>query len=63
VMTYGTLEDLQTLEGIVGLRELREALEQAPPGIFDRRSWAYWNLKCGRVPTPSMPVRQGLAAE
>ena len=25
--------------------DLREALEHAPAGIFDPRSWAYWNLK------------------
>jgi hypothetical protein len=62
VMTYGTVEDLRALEGVVGLRELREALEQAPPGIFDPRSWAYWNLKCGRAPAPPLPVRRGLEA-
>jgi hypothetical protein len=57
VMTYGTAEDLRALEGVVGQREFREALEHAPPGIFDARSWAYWNLKCGRVPAPPLPVR------
>jgi hypothetical protein len=60
VMTYGTVEDLRALEGVAGQREFREALEQAPPGIFDARSWAYWNLKCGRVPAPPLPVRHGV---
>ena len=60
VMTYGTVEDLRALEGVVGQREFREALEHAPPGIFDARSWAYWNLKCGRVPAPPLPVRHGV---
>jgi hypothetical protein len=60
VMTYGTVEDLRALEGLAGQREFREALEHAPPGIFDARSWAYWNLKCGRVPAPPMPVRHGV---
>jgi len=60
VMTYGTVEDLRALEGVVGQREFREALEQAPPGIFDARSWAYWNLKCGRVPAPPLPVRRSV---
>ena len=60
VMTYGTVEDLRALEGWVGQREFREALEHAPPGIFDARSWAYWNLKCGRVPAPPLPVRHGV---
>ena len=57
VMTYGTVEDLRALQGVVGLSEFREALENAPPGVFDPRSWAYWNLKCGRVLAPPLPVR------
>jgi hypothetical protein len=60
VMTYGTVEDLRTLQGIVGLDEFREVLDHAPPGIFDARSWAYWHLKCGRVPAPPLPIRRGL---
>jgi hypothetical protein len=59
VMTYGTVDDLRAIEGLVGLGEFKEALEQAPPGVFDPRSWAYWNLKCGRVPAPPLPVRRG----
>ena len=57
VMTYGTIEDLKLLSGVVGLAEFREALAQAPPGIFDPRSWAYWNARCGRQPTPPLPTR------
>lgn len=60
VMTYGTIEDLAALRGIVGLDEFGQALDQAPPGIFDRRSWAYWNLVCGRRPAPPLPARTGL---
>jgi hypothetical protein len=58
VMTYGTVEDLRALEGVAGSDELREALEHAPPGVFDARSWAYWNLKLGRKPAPPLPARQ-----
>ncbi len=60
VMTYGTVEDLRALQGIIGLDEFREVLAHAPPGVFDARSWAYWNLKCGRTPAPPLPVRQGV---
>lgn len=60
VMTYGTVEDLRALQDVIGLEELREVLEHAPPGVFDPRSWAYWNLKCGRVPIPPLPVRHGV---
>ena len=56
VMTYGTIEDLRALEGLVGQSEFEETLEHPPPGVFDPRSWAYWNLKCGRMPAP-LPVR------
>jgi hypothetical protein len=62
VMVYGTPEDLAALTGLVGRDEFREVLEQAPPGIFDRRSWAYWNLVCGRDPPPPLPVRDGFKA-
>ncbi len=57
VMNYGTPEDLAALRGLVGRDEFREALDHAPPGVFDRRSWAYWNLICGREPAPPMPMR------
>ncbi|MDP9169011.1 MAG: hypothetical protein M3N54_00220 [Acidobacteriota bacterium] len=50
VMTYGTVEDLRALQGIAGPDEFREALEKAPAGIFDARSWAYWHLRSGRNP-------------
>jgi len=56
VMTYGTVEDLRALEGVVDQRDFEEVLEHAPPGVFDARSWAYWNLKCGRAPAP-LPER------
>ena len=62
VMTYGTIEDLRAVDGVIGPHEFREALEHAPPGVFDARSWAYWNLKHGRSPAPPLPVRQGLIA-
>ena len=57
VMVFGTPEDLRALRGIVGKDDYREVLEYAPPGVFDPRSWAYWNLVCGRRPAPPLPVR------
>ncbi|HEY7392752.1 MAG TPA: hypothetical protein VH640_29805 [Bryobacteraceae bacterium] len=60
VMTYGTVEDLRALKDVVGPSEFRETLDKAPPGVFDARSWAYWNLKCGREPAPPLPVRRSL---
>ncbi len=60
VMTFGTAEDLRALNGVVAIEDFRDVLDNAPPGIFDQRSWAYWNLKCGRSPAPPLPVRRGL---
>jgi hypothetical protein len=60
VMTYGTIEDLMALRGVVGEEAFCEVLAQAPPGVFDPRSWAYWNLKCGRQPALPMPTRSNL---
>jgi hypothetical protein len=44
VLTYGTHEDVNTLRKYISDDGLREAIEHAPPGIFDPRSGAYWNL-------------------
>jgi hypothetical protein len=57
VMTYGTIEDIAVVERYLGLDDFREALERAPPGIMDERSWAYWNVMTGRYPVPPMPRR------
>jgi hypothetical protein len=60
VMTFGTAEDLMALRGVIDLEAYREVLDRAPPGIFDARSWAYWNLKCHRQPAPPLPIRVGV---
>ncbi len=57
LMTYTLPEDLITVSKVVRKAQFREALERAPPGVFDPRSWAYWNLRLGRVPIPPMPER------
>jgi hypothetical protein len=57
VMTYGTLQDVAVIRRYAQLDDFREALEHAPPGIMDERSWAYWNAMTGRYPVPPMPRR------
>ena len=57
LMTYGTIGDIAVVRRYVSEAGFREALEKAPPGIFDERSWAYWNILADRYPTPPMPVR------
>lgn len=58
VMTLGTIEDVLTVRQAVGLDEFRKVLDSASPGAFDPRSWAYWNLICGRRTAPPLPSRQ-----
>jgi len=57
-MTYATHEDMRVIRRHVSDADFREALDRAPPGIIDARSWAYWNAKMGRVPAPPMPQRR-----
>jgi hypothetical protein len=57
LMTYGTLEDIEVVRRYVDLDDFREALDQAPPGVIDERSWAYWNTVFGRYPAPPLPRR------
>jgi hypothetical protein len=56
-MTYARHRDMQVIRTHVSDDDIREALDHAPPGIIDPRSWAYWNLKMGRYPAPPLPVR------
>ncbi|HUI94420.1 MAG TPA: hypothetical protein VLX44_01580 [Xanthobacteraceae bacterium] len=58
VMTYATAEEIEVVRRYVDLDGFREALERAPPGIMDERSWAYWNAVTGRYPPPPMPRRE-----
>nr|VFJ92650.1 MAG: hypothetical protein BECKH772A_GA0070896_1004613 [Candidatus Kentron sp. H]VFJ95090.1 MAG: hypothetical protein BECKH772B_GA0070898_1007112 [Candidatus Kentron sp. H]VFK00362.1 MAG: hypothetical protein BECKH772C_GA0070978_1004413 [Candidatus Kentron sp. H] len=58
VLTYGTHNDVEALRRHVPDKELAKAIENAPPGVFDARSWTYWNLKIGRYPPPPLPKRK-----
>jgi hypothetical protein len=57
-MARATHEDMQAIRRYVSDDDFREALDKAPPGIIDPRSWAYWNLKLGRFPPPPVPRRK-----
>ena len=57
-MTYSMHEQMRVLRRYVSDDDFREALDRAPPGIIDPRSWAYWNSKMGRYPAPPLPVRR-----
>jgi hypothetical protein len=57
-MTYGDHADMAVIGQQLTQGDLRDAISAAPPGIFDPRSWAYWNIKLDRYPVPPMPVRK-----
>lgn len=57
-MTYATHEEMKIIRRYVSDRDFREALDKAPPGIIDPRSWAYWNATIGRYPAPPLPSRR-----
>jgi hypothetical protein len=57
MMTFGTIEEIKVVRRYVSRSDFREALEHAPPGVMDERSWAYWNIRFGHYPVPPMPHR------
>jgi hypothetical protein len=61
-MTYALHDDMRMLRAYVSDEDMREALDHAPAGIFDARSWAYWQAKMGRYPAPPLPTRRFTAA-
>jgi len=58
LMTHGTYDEVVIAKKYFTPEDFRHALENAPPGVFDARSWAYWNTVFGRVPVPPMPKRR-----
>ncbi len=57
-MSYATPADMKIIRRYLTDDDFREALEHAPPGIIDRKSWNYWHLKLGRYPPPPLPRRR-----
>ncbi len=56
LMTLGTSEDVRAVRRVLGDEAFVEALEHAPPGVMDAKSWNYWHLFFGRQPPP-LPER------
>jgi hypothetical protein len=57
-MASATHQDMKAIRQYVSDDDFREAIDRAPPGIVDPRSWAYWNLMFGRYPAPPLPSRR-----
>ena len=58
IFTYGGVDDVRALREQYNEEDIKAVLDVAPSGIYDARSWAYWNLVVGRYATPSMPIRR-----
>lgn len=58
VMTYGTLEDIVTTMKYYSDADFDLVLADPPAGVFDRRSWNYWNLRYHHEPIPPLPQRK-----
>jgi len=56
VMTLGTWQEVQLVGEAFGWNAFKDALLNAPAGVFDMRSWAYWHAVFG-LPEAEMPRR------
>jgi hypothetical protein len=57
VMVFGTWADVCFTLDKYGYVSFREALQSAPPGLFDNRSWHYWHQRLQVLPVPELPRR------
>ena len=58
IMTLGTWDDVLLARAELQDEFFRDSLAQAPPGVFDARSWNYWHLVFGIEPVPPLPLRR-----
>src|SRR6266513_3809779 len=58
VMTFGDWRDVRTTMRLLGSEEFQSVLENAPTGVFDKKSWNYWHASFRRYPVPALPDRQ-----
>ena len=52
VMVYGTLEEVLAVRQHYRNAAFENVLRNPPAGVFDARSWAYWNLVLGHDGPP-----------
>lgn len=57
-MTYASDEDIEILRKYYSDDDFKATLDNPAPGILDRRSWAKWNKRYGRVLIPPLPKRR-----
>jgi hypothetical protein len=57
LMTYGNLNDISTALKYFSEADLEAVVRDPPPGVFDKRSWVFWNVRYHREPVPPLPKR------
>lgn len=57
-MTFGSWDDVAVVSATFPDPALQAVLADAPPGVFDQRSWAYWHARFGLLPVPPLPRRR-----
>ena len=58
MMTMGTLEDVQWMLSCTSSDDLRTVLRNPPVGVFNGRSWTYWQRRLNGDPIPPLPTRR-----
>jgi hypothetical protein len=58
VMTFGLWTDVTYVTRVFGDEAMRQALNQAPAGVFDPPSWHYWHYRFGFDRVPGLPQRE-----
>lgn len=56
LMTLGTWQETQLARSAFSRDDFKDALLNAPAGVFDLRSWAYWRNVFG-LPEAELPKR------
>lgn len=57
VMTFGDWNDTVLVWKVLGDSMFQKVLEDPPPGVFDMKSWTFWNLRYNRE-IPPLPERK-----
>jgi hypothetical protein len=56
-MVFGSWDDICFTLTHFGKDAFRAAIQSAPPGLFDARSWFYWHHRLDILPVPPLPQR------
>jgi hypothetical protein len=57
LMVYGSLADVEVVEGYIPVEEFQKVLEDAPAGVFTAEAWNRWHQRFG-LEVPPLPRRR-----